>query len=66
MFFPINLRTIDVGKIKFTKIPLLRNARKRLKLLDKVIRNLPGGGGYLTREVTGVCGKSLHTLYPVA
>ena len=27
---------------------------------------LPNPGGYLTREVTGVCGKSLHTLYPVA
>ena len=26
----------------------------------------PRGGGYLTREVTGVCGKALHTLYPVA
>ena len=24
------------------------------------------GGGYLTREVTGICGKYLHTLYPVA
>ena len=23
-------------------------------------------GGYLTREVTGVCGKPLNTLYPVA
>ena len=26
----------------------------------------PGGGGYLTKEVTGVSGKSLHTLYSVA
>ena len=25
----------------------------------------PMGGEYLTREVTGVCGKHLHTLYPV-
>ena len=24
------------------------------------------GGGYLTREVTGVCGKPFNTLYPVA
>ena len=30
------------------------------------IEFLPGGGGFLTREVTGVCGKALHTLYPVA
>ena len=25
-----------------------------------------GGRGYLTKEVTGVCGKPLNTLYPVA
>ena len=29
-------------------------------------RSFTPGGGYLTREVTGVCGKALHTLYPVA
>ena len=28
-------------------------------------RFVPGGGVYLTKEVTRVCGKSLHTLYPV-
>ena len=30
------------------------------------LKKLQPGGGYLTREVTGVCGKALHTLYPVA
>ena len=25
-----------------------------------------GGGGYWAGELTRVCGKSLHTLYPVA
>ena len=35
------------------------------ELVEKMKKNL-GGGGYLAREVTGVCGKSLHTLYPVA
>ena len=60
------LSTLDIFGSS-TKMITTKNVLYFIIFYEKVSRpRWPPGGGYLTREVTGVCGKALHTLYPVA
>ena len=68
----VGLFLLQKGKIHQKYLPALIRAETFGTKLEALNVNLTEilrvfvPGGYLTGEVTGVCGKPLNTLYPVA